>query len=263
MPTLERPGAQIWYEVRGDGPALLFLHGRAGNAANWWRQVAHFAPDYRVVVVDQRAFGRSRCEPEAFQVDHMVDDIGAVLDAALDAGGIERAVLVCQSMSGIVGLRFALAQPARVAGLVLSSTMGGITTPDLRARLRDYEAANTIELPDRAFAPGYRAREPELFALYEQLAAFNTGFDPAWRTRFSDPAVTLSPDSFDGYAVPTVFVVGEHDLFFPPSMAHEVATYVPSATVADFPDAGHSPYWEAPERFNALLADWLAKTASW
>lgn len=259
MATLERPGAKIWYEVQGDGPALMFLHGRAGNAANWWRQVAHFTPNHRVVVVDQRAFGRSRCDPEAFQVDHMVDDIGAVLDAS----GIERAVLVCQSMSGITGLRFALAEPGRVVGLMLCSTMGGITTADLRARLRDYEAANTIELPDRAFAPGYRAREPELFALYEQLAAFNTGFDPSWRSRFSDPAVTLSPDSFDGYAVPTVFVVGEHDLFFPPSMAHEVAAYVPSATVADFADAGHSPYWEAPERFNALLADWLSANASW
>ena len=249
MATLERPGAKIWYEVQGDGPALMFLHGRAGNAANWWRQAAHFTPDHRVVVVDQRAFGRSRCEPAAFQVDHMVDDIGAVL--------------VCQSMSGITGLRFALAESDRVAGLMLCSTMGGITTPDLRARLRDYEAANTIELPDRAFAPGYRAREPELIALYEQLAAFNTGFDPSWRSRFSDPAVTLSPDSFDGYAVPTVFVVGEHDLFFPPSMAHEVAAYVPSATVADFADAGHSPYWEAPERFNALLADWLDRNARW
>jgi pimeloyl-ACP methyl ester carboxylesterase len=259
MATLERPGAKIWYEVQGDGPALMFLHGRAGNAANWWRQAAHFTPDHRVVVVDQRAFGRSRCEPAAFQVDHMVDDIGAVLDAS----GIERAVLVCQSMSGITGLRFALAESDRVAGLMLCSTMGGITTPDLRARLRDYEAANTIELPDRAFAPGYRAREPELIALYEQLAAFNTGFDPSWRSRFSDPAVTLSPDSFDGYAVPTVFVVGEHDLFFPPSMAHEVAAYVPSATVADFADAGHSPYWEAPERFNALLADWLDRNARW
>lgn len=259
MPTLERPGAEIWYATQGDGPALMFLHGRAGNAANWWRQVAHFSPDYRVVVVDQRAFGRSHCEPEAFQVDHMVDDIGAVLDAC----DIERAVLVCQSMSGIFGLRFALAQPKRVAGLMLSSTMGGITTPDLRARLRDYEAANTIELPDRAFAPGYGAREPELLALYEQLAAFNTNFDPAWRTRFSDPAVTLSPDSFDGYGVPTVFVVGEHDLFFPPPMAHEVAAYVPAATVVDFSAAGHSPYWEAPERFNALLADWLAEHASW
>ena len=259
MPTLDRPGAEIWYAARGDGPALMFLHGRAGNAANWWRQVAHFVPDHRVVVVDQRAFGRSRCDPEAFQIDHMVDDIGAVLDAS----GIERAAIVCQSMSGIIGLRHALAAPDRVAGLMLCSTMGGITTPDLRARLRDYEAANTIELPDRAFAPGYGAREPELFALYEQLSEFNSGFDPAWQVRFSDPAVTLAPDSFNGFAVPTVFVVGEHDLFFPPPMAHEVAAYVPSATVFDFTGAGHSPYWEAPERFNALLADWLERNACW
>ncbi len=259
MPLLERPGANIWYEARGDGPALLFLHGRAGNAANWWRQIAHFTPTHRVIVVDQRGFGRSACEPAAFHVDHMVDDIGAVLDAR----GVEHAAIICQSMSGISGLRFALAQPARVTGLVLCSTLGGITTPDLRAGLRDFESANTVELPDRAFAPGYGTREPELYALYEQLLAFNTGFDPAWRARLSDPAVTLSPDSFEDYAVPTVFIVGEHDLFFPPSMVHEVAAYVASATVIDFADAGHSPYWEAPDRFNTLLVDWLAANARW
>ena len=259
MPFLERPGAQLWYQAHGEGRALLFLHGRAGNAANWWRQLAYFAPTHRVIVVDQRGFGRSVCETEAFQVDDMVDDIGAVLDAS----GVERAAIVCQSMSGIVGLRFALAAPERVAGLMLCSTLAGITTAELRARLRDFEAANTVELPDRAFAPGYARREPELYALYEQLLAFNTEFDPAWRTRFSDPDVVLSPDSFGGYRTPTMFVVGEHDLFFPPSMVHEVAAYVPSATVIDFADVGHSPYWEAPDRFNALLADWLVVNASW
>jgi len=52
-------------------------------------------------------------------------------------------------------------------------------------------------------------------------------------------------------------------LFFPPEMVHEVAAYVPSATVHDFAGTGHSPYWEAPERFNALLTYWLAKNARW
>lgn len=254
MPLLARPGAEIWYEAYGDGPALLFLHGRAGNAANWWRQVAHFAPSHRVIVVDQRGFGRSTCALEAFQVSQMVDDIAAVLDAA----GVASAAIVCQSMSGIIGLRYALAAPERVAGLMLCSTLAGITTADLRARLRDFEAANTVELPDRAFAPGYRQREPELMALYEQIFAFNTGYDPAWRTRFSDPEVVLSPDSFAGYDTPTLFVVGEHDLFFPPELAHQVAGYMPGARVADFAGAGHSPYWEEPARFNALLDDWLA-----
>ena len=259
MPTLDRPGAEIWYQAQGEGPALLFLHGRAGNAANWWQQIAHFSPDHRVIAVDLRAFGRSRCEPEAFTVENMVDDIGAVLDAS----GAERAAIVCQSMSGIIGLRFALAAPERVAGLVLCSTLGGISTSDIRAQLRDIEAANTVELPERAFSPGYGEREPALYALYEQLLEFNAGFDPAWMKRFSGPEVSLTPDSFDAYDVATTFIVGEHDLYFPPSMAHDVAAYIPSATVIDLAGAGHSAYWEAPEQFNALLSDWLATHARW
>ncbi|MDH3738644.1 MAG: alpha/beta hydrolase [Alphaproteobacteria bacterium] len=259
MPSLVRPGAELWYDVTGDGPALMFFHGRAGNGANWWRQIAHFSSTHRVITVDQRAFGRSRCDPEAFQVEHMVDDIGVILDDC----GVTRAALICQSMSGITGLRFALDAPERVAGLVLCSTLGGISTRDIRARLRKIEAANTVELPDRAFSAGYGEREPALYALYKQLLEFNAGFDPAWMKRFSGPEVALTPDSFGTYDVPTTFIVGEHDLYFPPSMAHDVAAYVPAATVIDFAGAGHSAYWEAPDRFNALLTDWLAENARW
>lgn len=259
MPYLARPGANLWYQADGAGPALLFLHGRAGNGANWYRQIARFASTHRVLTMDHRGFGRSTCDGAAFSVPAMVDDVGAVLDAC----GVARVVIVCQSMSGIVGLRHSLAEPGRVAGLALCSTLGGITTADLRARLRAFEAANTVELPDRAFAPGYRMREPELFALYEQLFSFNGAFDPAWRGRLADPGVALAPEQLTAHTAPTLFVVGEHDLFFPPAMAHEVAALVPGATVVDFAGAGHSPYWEAPERFNSLLADWLAATVRW
>ena len=41
---LQRRGLQIYYEVAGKGPALVFAHGLGGNHLSWWQQVAHFAP---------------------------------------------------------------------------------------------------------------------------------------------------------------------------------------------------------------------------
>ena len=41
---LKRPFGNLYYEVSGSGPALLFAHGLGGNHLSWWQQVAHFAP---------------------------------------------------------------------------------------------------------------------------------------------------------------------------------------------------------------------------
>jgi 3-oxoadipate enol-lactonase len=53
---LERPGCRIYYEVAGEGPAIVFAHGLGGNHMSWWQQVAHFAPRYTCVTFAHRGF---------------------------------------------------------------------------------------------------------------------------------------------------------------------------------------------------------------
>lgn len=259
MPYTRNDGVDIWYETCGQGPAITFLHGRAGNAASWWRQVAHFSKTHTVTVFDQRGFGRSPCMRDDFRADALPGDVAAVLDAA----GVTRSVLVSQSMGGISAMRFARDCPERLAGLIVSSSMAGIVPMDIRRRLAELERANTVTLPDRAFAPGYNDREPALYELYKQILSFNTAFDPGWRARIAGPDQSFGAKDFNSYAVPTTFVVGEHDQFFPPKFVHEIAAWVPGATVIDMPDVGHSPYWESPDAFNETIRNWMSENAVW
>jgi 3-oxoadipate enol-lactonase len=259
MAYVTNAGVPLWYDVCGDGPPLVLLHGRAGNAASWWRQVALFSRTHTVVTYDQRGFGRSPCEKDDFNAEMLAPDIAAILDAI----GIERAALISQSMGGISAMRFARDYPERTAGLIVGSSLAGITPKDIRGRLAERERANTVTLPDRAFAPDYSAREPLLYELYKQILAFNTCFSPAWRSRITGSAASFGAEDFDSYAVPTTFIVGAHDQFFPPSFVHEVAAWVPGATVIDIPDAGHSPYWETPYLFNEIVLNWLGANAVW
>ena len=66
MPRVEVPGATLYYEAEGEGPAVVFAHGAGGNRMSWWQQAPEFARDHRVIRFDHRSFGRSRCEPGAF-----------------------------------------------------------------------------------------------------------------------------------------------------------------------------------------------------
>ena len=58
MPTVKAQHAKIYYEACGpeNAPALVFAHGRGGNASCWWQQVPHFSERYRVIVFDHRGF---------------------------------------------------------------------------------------------------------------------------------------------------------------------------------------------------------------
>ena len=254
MATVESNGATIYYEVHGQGEAVVFAHGRGGNGASWWQQVPHFSRKYRVIVFDHRAFGRSVGGAETFTQRQLADDLVAILEAE----GIARAAVVTQSMGGWTGLGAAVYHRKRVSCLVLASTLAGLLTPEARTAL-DSLAPDAVPLPGRALAPDYPEREPEMTMLYAQLSAFNTAFDPRSIDFFRDPANAIGPERLEGYDVPTLFISGEHDRIFPPHVISSVAAALPGAELEPFPGAGHSPYWENAPLFNEMVEKFLAK----
>ena len=144
MATINSGGAAIYYEVHGEGPAVVFAHGRGGNATSWWQQVASFSRQFSVIVFDHRTFGRSRGGGEAFDQAQLAADIIAILDME----GIEQAALVGQSMGGWSCLGAALNHPGRVRALVMSSTPGGLLSPAMEGTM-----AQTRGRPDSMEKP--------------------------------------------------------------------------------------------------------------
>lgn len=245
--------ASIYYEVHGDGPCVVFAHGRGGNAASWWQQVPAFAGSYKVIVFDHRCFGRSRCPSDAFDREKFDRDLIAVLDAE----GIEQAAIVCQSMGGWTGLRTALRHPDRVRCLVLSNTPGGVDTPGVRNALRQArEDFHRRGVGAAAVAEDFGSRAPEAAFLYRQIGSLNLQIPEAlghggegW----------VSPDALQALRLPVLVISSEHDQIFPPAAIREVAGLIPDADYVELPMAGHSPYFETPDRFNETIAPFLER----
>ncbi len=245
----------IHYEAWGEGPALVFAHGAGGNTWSWWQQVPHFAGRHRVIAFDHRGFGRSACTGDQFQPGRFADDLCAVLDAE----GVERAAVVCQSMGGWTGLATALRHPARVRCLVLGGTPAGVFTDGvarcfakMAAELRDVGM-----IANRALAPDFPARDPERAFLYERISAQNPGLPPEAIARL--PAEQVDPRALEGFAVPTLMLAGAEDQLFAPEALREVAAMLPGAELREFPGIGHSLYFEDAPTFNRILEDFLAK----
>lgn len=250
MPSVENEGASLYYEVHGDGPAVVFAHGRGGNCASWWQQVPAFAEHFKVVVFEHRGFGRSRTDDAHFEADYFPRDIAAVLDAE----GIDKAALVCQSMGGWGGLRLAVSEPGRVAALVLANTPGGLDTPKATAAI-EHIASGAIPPGTGQIGKSFVAGHPEGTYLMRQIAGLNSNFPRAFNRLTSARAVGL--DELRGYAIPTLCITSPEDVLFPPPVMEEVAAAIPGARLEVIPGVGHSTYFEAPAAFNALVLGFL------
>ncbi len=260
MSRVEHAGASLYYESYGnpDDPALVFAHGAGGNAASWWQQVPFFLDrGLRVVVFDHRGFARSACADEDLEVTHFPADLLAILDAE----GIERTALVCQSMGGWTGLPAAIAHPERIRCLVLCGTPGGLWTDVVRDSFskiaeRVQGMGGIVGPGGAALADDYPSREPRMAFLYEQIANMND-VPPALLASMS--AAKTEPAALENFGTPTLVLSGDKDVLFPPDVLENVANTIPGALLERFDGAGHSTYFEQPDRFNAVVAAFIDK----
>ena len=107
-------GIRLYYETEGEGPALLLLHGGAGNGMQFDKQRPDFARTHKLIVPDCRAQGRSTDRPGPLTYHDMAEDMLALLDSL----HVRRVDIMGWSDGGNIGLDLAFHHPERVMHLV-------------------------------------------------------------------------------------------------------------------------------------------------
>src|SRR5690606_1328702 len=119
---------------------------------------------------DSRCFGRSVADLDAFIPDMFSRDLLAILEEE----EIDQVALVCQSMGGMSGLRFALEHPGRVSAFVPCDTPLAINHAAVLSGVKSSLArAEVSTLEERAMSPRFVQEHPELAFLYGQINLFN------------------------------------------------------------------------------------------
>jgi 2-succinyl-6-hydroxy-2,4-cyclohexadiene-1-carboxylate synthase len=256
----------------GAGPALVLLHGFTGSAKTWAPHVPVFARDFDTVAIDLLGHGASAvpAEPARYRMEHAVTDLTGLLDRL----GIARAAWLGYSMGGRVALQIAVAQPARVAALVLESASPGIAdSAERAARVRSDEAlADFVEREGVETFVDRWERLP-LFASQARLPVATR--EVLHRQRLANDPVGLANslrglgqgaqeplrDRLGNVEVPTLLVVGEEDAKFR-CLAAEMSSAMPAARVEVVTGAGHAPHLEQPQAFQQVVLDFL-KSLDW
>ena len=258
-------GAQIAYDVAGNGPAVLLLHAGIGDRRMWDAQVPAFAEHFTVIRFDARGFGETR-KPDAPFAPY-ADAIGL-----LDHLGISRAHVIGVSMGSQTAIEAAIAAPERVSTLVaVAARTGTPVSAELRAGWErvdelyeagdiagavEYELRMWVDGPDR----GPEEVDPEMRERVRDMnAALFVRDDDAGEEIPLDPPVA---ERLAEISVPTLIVYGDKDVMDVRQAAEPLATAIPGARLAVIPDAAHLPQMERPDVFNEIVLGFLLEVAS-
>lgn len=292
MTLLVTDESELYYELHGDGPPLVFIHGASGTHLSWWQQVAELRYDYSCLIYDLRGYGRSRAlgtlEPGDGHAH--VRDLQALL--AHVGWGEEPLHVMGASLGTAPALHFAADFPGRIASLVLCCGPGCASTPlidqgwqqrheRMRARYLQVgaqESAMPAGVP-RVRSPGEKERFaaayhpygplgeamhldfPALTFLYAEIMA-SAGGPP---TPAVFPVFTTRPlraQEARALDFPVLVVGGTEDPLFSVAELTELAGLFPQGRSEFFKGAGHLAYYERPRRFNDLVSGFLSAQAS-
>ena len=254
MPLAPAEDTDIYYEVHGSGPPVVFAHGSGGNHLSWWQQIPFFSKHYTCITFDHRTFGQTRDGAEPKGRTAFADDLKALLDHL----EMEQVAIVAHSMGGRTGVGFTLRNPGRVWGLVLSGSNGGSVNDESR-QLRIEQLERNRALPAgtiKGLSSSFADKNPESLFLYRQIMRLN----PRHAADFLEVPPGFRGSTHERLAesgVPILYIVGEQDIMSPPATIEVAASQIPQANLIRVPDTGHSVYYERPERFNNEVLGFL------
>lgn len=262
MPTVETNGVETYYETRGSGPPVIFLHGAGGDHRVWAEVAEPLTDDYEVITPDFRLHGKTGGEPaEPITTGTYVEDLHAFIDTL----HLERPAIVGLSMGGMIAQRYVDAYPDDVQAVV---TLGAMTT-EARSRgewfmwrviypIHDWLADKLGASSAHRFMEAFlwlRGDDTELSDMEERERIETEHHeDYPEQTEAQSAATRDALDDYDdrsidyeAISVPYLYLYGEKELDTLTGHADFVAEAVPLGRAREIPNAGHHSHVDNPE----------------
>jgi pimeloyl-ACP methyl ester carboxylesterase len=260
MERLRSGDAEIFYEIRGDGPPVVLLHPFPCHREFWFPVAAALESRYRLILPDLRGHGDSEIgEGPALMAKH-ARDVARVLDAA----GIGTAAFVGCSIGGYILFEFWRRFRERVTSLVLCDTRPQADTAEARAN-RLKAAAAVLEQGTEPFIESMIpkligrttvATRPDLVdgarSMMRRMSAEDISQVQQGMAERPDSVADLKTIN-----VPTLIAIGEEDVLATVADGELMRQNIAGSQLKVIPKAGHYAPWEQPELVGTVLRQFL------
>jgi len=264
-------GVRLHYRERGQGRAIVLLHGFGASSFTWRRFLRELSEDHRVIAPDLKGFGLSDKPPGArYSPDHQAD---LLLDL-IRLLGLKDVVLAGHSFGGTVALLAALKLQDRAAsllsGLILLDAAAYVQDPPAFLRILRTPVINRLTLsllPSTCIARNLLKQS--MYRPGKLSAEIIRGYSAPLRLPGAHRAVLeaagqlVPPEAeawlarYGSIPVPARLVWGAQDTVIPLRFGHRLAQDIPAAELTVFDACGHMPHEERPAETVAISRRFL------
>ncbi len=225
----------MYYEVHGQGPPLVLLHGFFGTGHWQWKAfLPDLAREYQLIVPDLRGHGRSTNPSGQFTHRQVANDVFALLDAM----GIKRFRTFGVSSGAQASLHMATQQPERVEAMVLG---GGTSYWPTEARSIfasiTYDGLAGIDNETWQTVRALHG-DDKLRSLVDQFRGFKDSYED----------VNFTPPFLATIQARTLIVHGDRDAGSPVSIPVDLYRCIPNSYLWIVPNRGHVPFFDNSPR---------------
>ena len=242
MSFVRNHGTEIYYEVEGNGPPLLLMHGLTSSIGAWKRNgyVDELRVDHTLILVDARGHGNSGKphDSHAYSAELMTGDIIAVLDSL----GVDRAAYWGYSMGGMIGLELPRRYPSRLSMYIIGGMSPYRTVEErqseswmstsLRVGAKEGPEAYASILEKHLGSPAEDEKTRMLENDYQAIHAL-------WENMSGWPATT---ELLSSIRVPCLFYAGDKDIYH--DGAEEATKHIRQASFVSIPNLAHLAVYE-------------------
>lgn len=253
-------GTKLYYETKGQGTPIIFLHAGIADSRMWDDQFDVFAEYHQVTRFDFRGFGNSVLTEDTFthtgDLLHLYEHLN-----------IEKAILVGASFGGAMSINFTLENPDKVLGLVLAcaAVNGHSWSEDMQTYgdeedalvdKGDLDAATECNVTMWVNRPG---REGVSEAVCERVRKMQNRAYELQLAIEDDNDESYLPDALTRLKeiqMLSLVMIGEHDVVDMQHLAKRFSEDL-NAPLIHFSGSAHLPNMEEPEKFNQVLSDFV------
>ena len=267
MPTIQANGCNFYYELQGEGPDLVFIHGEIHGLEYWEHQIPEFARRHRCFAYNRRGHARTELTNYGFSLVNQTRDLAQLIDQI----GIERPVLIAVAFGTTIAANYAIQYPDRLRGLVLVAWSELHDSMQYFDRWKKYneEATQVLEAGGRdAFIALLRKDAGK--RIYRVIPVNSPVRDKAIQMFASHPLEEYRhgmlefgssvPDlvpAFRALELPVLGLCGENDPYPDrPEVLAEMKNFREAPSISG---AGRFVHWERPDEFNAVVGEFLRK----
>ena len=266
MPILQLKDVEIYYEVHGEGPPIVFLSETACDGEVWKiYQVPEFSQDHRVIIHDYRGTGQSGKPSADYTTKMFCQDVVALLDHLM----AEDAVVVGHSMGGRVAQLLALDYPKKVKKLVLASTGAHYPkTKGLPLKIckemiewgyEKYERDHSILV---GFTDEFAKKYPERVEHYLKVRMQNLCPVEFYLRHLVARQSHDTSGRLKDIRQPTLILVGEDDRNITSEINHRMsadilAEGIPNSKLVVLPKERHSYFFASPDAAHSIIRDFI------